>query len=49
MKSMDAAVLVKQPEDVTENPYRKAMKEGRKEALLPSASAGEVCGAQNFV
>lgn len=42
MKSMDPAMLVKQPEDVTENPYRKPMKEGRKEKLLPSAAAEEV-------
>lgn len=40
---MDAAALVKQPEDVTENPYRKAAREGRKETPLSSAVAGEVC------
>lgn len=42
MKSMDLAMLVKQPEDVTENPYRKPMKEGRKEKSLPSTAAEEV-------
>uniref|UniRef100_A0A4W4GRD9 CWF19-like protein 1 n=1 Tax=Electrophorus electricus TaxID=8005 RepID=A0A4W4GRD9_ELEEL len=31
MKNMDPAELVKQPQDVTESPYRKALKEGRKE------------------
>lgn len=43
MKSIDAAALVKQPEDVTENPYRKPMKEGKKEKPFPSAADGEVC------
>lgn len=43
MKSMDAVMLVKQPEDVTENPYRKPMKDGGKEKALLSAAAGEVC------
>ncbi|KAB5565980.1 hypothetical protein PHYPO_G00247810 [Pangasianodon hypophthalmus] len=48
MKSMDPAVLVKQPEDVTENPYRKPMKEGKKEKPLPSAAAGEEEPASQF-
>ncbi|XP_017340533.1 CWF19-like protein 1 isoform X1 [Ictalurus punctatus] len=49
MKSMEPAALVKQPEDVTENPYRKATKEGRKETLLlPSAAAGEDEPASQF-
>ncbi|XP_035379698.1 CWF19-like protein 1 [Electrophorus electricus] len=41
MKNMDPAELVKQPQDVTESPYRKALKEGRKETLPPSAAADE--------
>lgn len=50
MKSMEPAALVKQPEDVTENPYRKATKEGRKETLLlPSAAAGEVCVGSHVI
>ncbi|MCJ8736248.1 hypothetical protein PDJAM_G00256890 [Pangasius djambal] len=48
MKSMDPAVLVKQPEDVTENPYRKPVKEGKKEKPLPSAAAGEEEPASQF-
>ncbi|XP_027019704.2 CWF19-like protein 1 [Tachysurus fulvidraco] len=48
MKSMDPAVLVKQPEDVTENPYRKPMKEGRKEKPFPSAAVGEDEPASQF-
>lgn len=43
MKNMEPAALVKQPEDVTENPYRKPLKEGRKENPLLSAAAEEVC------
>lgn len=31
MKSMDPTELVKQPQDVTENPYRKPSKDGKKE------------------
>lgn len=40
MKLMNAAELVKQPPDVTENPYRKSGKEGSigKQILAP-----EVC------
>ena len=38
---MDAAELVKQPQDVTENPYRRA---GREEGriLIPEATGEEV-------
>uniref|UniRef100_A0A8C2APA3 CWF19-like protein 1 n=1 Tax=Cyprinus carpio TaxID=7962 RepID=A0A8C2APA3_CYPCA len=39
MKSMDPAELVKQPQDVTENPYRKPMKDGKKEKPPPSMTA----------
>ncbi|XP_060770279.1 CWF19-like protein 1 isoform X1 [Neoarius graeffei] len=48
MKSIDAAALVKQPEDVTENPYGKPMKEGKKEKPFPSAAAGEEEPASQF-
>uniref|UniRef100_A0AAR2L0T6 CWF19-like protein 1 n=1 Tax=Pygocentrus nattereri TaxID=42514 RepID=A0AAR2L0T6_PYGNA len=37
MKCMDAVELVKQPQDVTENPYRKPLKEGKKYKPPPSA------------
>lgn len=42
MKNMEPKALVKQPEDVTENPYRKPMKEGKKEKPIPFAAAEEV-------
>uniref|UniRef100_W5KIV5 CWF19-like protein 1 n=1 Tax=Astyanax mexicanus TaxID=7994 RepID=W5KIV5_ASTMX len=42
MKNMDAAELVKQPQDVTENPYRKSLKEGKMEKPPPSV-LDEVC------
>lgn len=37
MNSMDSAELVKQPQDVTENPYRKSRKEAQKAKLLLGA------------
>lgn len=40
MKLMDAAELVKQPPDVTENPYRKCGKEASIGKQIP---APEVC------
>ncbi|XP_030642353.1 CWF19-like protein 1 [Chanos chanos] len=46
MKNMDPAELVKQPQDVTENPYRKTMKEGKK--AKPPAAAEEEPPAQFF-
>ncbi|KAI4888468.1 hypothetical protein NFI96_015928 [Prochilodus magdalenae] len=39
MKSMDPLELVKQPQDVTENPYRKPLKEGKRDKPPPSAFA----------
>lgn len=48
MKSMDPAELVKQPQDVTENPYRKPLKDGRKEKAPPSGVV-EVCSHALFV
>ncbi|XP_043926950.1 CWF19-like protein 1 isoform X1 [Protopterus annectens] len=36
MSSMDPAELVKQPQDVTENPYRKPVKEGERKRPAPS-------------
>lgn len=36
MKLMDAAELVKQPPDVTENPYRKSGKEGSIGKQIPA-------------
>uniref|UniRef100_A0A671MBM5 CWF19-like protein 1 n=1 Tax=Sinocyclocheilus anshuiensis TaxID=1608454 RepID=A0A671MBM5_9TELE len=41
MKNMDPAELVKQPQDVTENPYRKPMKDGKKEKPPPSMTGEE--------
>ncbi|RXN17764.1 CWF19 1 [Labeo rohita] len=41
MKNMDPAELVKQPQDVTENPYRKPMKDGKKEKPPPSMADAE--------
>lgn len=40
MKTMDPTELVKQPQDVTENPFRKPMKDGKKEkppSFVPEA------------
>lgn len=37
MSSMDIAELVKQPQDVTENPYRKSGKEAHKAKWLSDA------------
>ncbi|XP_076862914.1 CWF19-like protein 1 [Brachyhypopomus gauderio] len=44
MKNMDPTELIKQPQDVTENPYRK----GRKEKPPPSAAAQEEPPSQFF-
>lgn len=47
MKLMDAAELVKQPPDVTENPYRKCGKEASIGKQIPApevCSDGEVAG-----
>uniref|UniRef100_W5NK96 CWF19-like protein 1 n=1 Tax=Lepisosteus oculatus TaxID=7918 RepID=W5NK96_LEPOC len=41
MKTMDPAELVKQPQDVTENPYRKTGKEAKKEKAAPAAAVDE--------
>uniref|UniRef100_A0A672NPX0 CWF19-like protein 1 n=1 Tax=Sinocyclocheilus grahami TaxID=75366 RepID=A0A672NPX0_SINGR len=41
MKNMDPAELVKQPQDVTENPYRKPVKDGKKEKPPPSMTGAE--------
>ncbi|XP_067110297.1 CWF19-like protein 1 [Osmerus mordax] len=47
MKSMDAAELVKQPQDVTENPYRRAGREvGR--IVIPEATGEEEPASQFF-
>lgn len=43
MKTMDPTELVKQPQDVTENPYRKPTKDGKKERHPPSLADAEVC------
>ncbi|KAM9496645.1 CWF19-like protein 1 [Clarias gariepinus] len=48
MKNMEPKALVKQPEDVTENPYRKPMKEGKKEKPIPFAAAEEEEPASQF-
>ncbi|XP_066524255.1 CWF19-like protein 1 [Hoplias malabaricus] len=48
MKSMDPAELVKQPQDVTENPYRKPLKEGKKEKHSTPAAVEEEPAAQFF-
>lgn len=40
MKLMDAAELVKQPPDVTENPYRKSGKEASTEKQTPAPEVG---------
>ncbi|XP_042578002.1 CWF19-like protein 1 isoform X3 [Cyprinus carpio] len=48
MKSMDPAELVKQPQDVTENPYRKPMKDGKKEKPPPSMTGAEEEPAPQF-
>ncbi|XP_036432573.1 CWF19-like protein 1 isoform X2 [Colossoma macropomum] len=48
MKSMDAVELVKQPQDVTENPYRKPLKEGKKDKPPPSAVGEEEPVSQFF-
>lgn len=45
MKSMDPAELVKQPQDVTENPYRKSGKDGQKPFQMSST---EVCVCLSF-
>ncbi|XP_019403246.1 PREDICTED: CWF19-like protein 1 isoform X3 [Crocodylus porosus] len=43
MNSMDSAELVKQPQDVTENPYRKSRKEAQKAKLLLGAEEEPAC------
>uniref|UniRef100_A0A672QF14 CWF19-like protein 1 n=1 Tax=Sinocyclocheilus grahami TaxID=75366 RepID=A0A672QF14_SINGR len=48
MKNMDPAELVKQPQDVTENPYRKPMKDGKKEKPPPSMTGTEEEPASQF-
>ncbi|KAL7867567.1 hypothetical protein SRHO_G00089510 [Serrasalmus rhombeus] len=48
MKCMDAVELVKQPQDVTENPYRKPLKEGKKYKPPPSAVDEEEPVSQFF-
>ena len=40
MKLMDAAELVKQPPDVTENPYRKSGKEASTGKQTPAPEVG---------
>lgn len=42
MKNMDSTELVKQPQDVTENPYRKPMKDGKKERQPASMTDAQV-------
>ncbi|NXS63908.1 C19L1 protein, partial [Brachypteracias leptosomus] len=46
MRLMDPAELVKQPQDVTENPYRKSQKEGQK--MKPPLRAEEEPACQFF-
>ncbi|XP_015456896.3 CWF19-like protein 1 isoform X2 [Astyanax mexicanus] len=48
MKNMDAAELVKQPQDVTETPYRKSLKEGKMEKPPPSVLDEEEPASQFF-
>ncbi|KAM9117465.1 CWF19-like protein 1 isoform 1-T1 [Pangshura tecta] len=43
MRSMDPAELVKQPQDVTENPYQKSGKEAYKPKMLSGAEAEPAC------
>ncbi|XP_019367728.1 PREDICTED: CWF19-like protein 1 isoform X2 [Gavialis gangeticus] len=43
MNSMDSAELVKQPQDVTENPYQKSRKEAQKAKLLLGAEEEPAC------
>ncbi|XP_035282640.1 CWF19-like protein 1 isoform X1 [Anguilla anguilla] len=48
MKTMDPTELVKQPQDVTENPYRKSLKESKKEKPASTADFGEEEPAAQF-
>ncbi|KAI1888456.1 hypothetical protein AGOR_G00185320 [Albula goreensis] len=48
MKNMDPVELVKQPQDVTENPYRKSGKESRKQKPASTADLGEEEQASQF-
>ncbi|KAJ8381965.1 hypothetical protein SKAU_G00027430 [Synaphobranchus kaupii] len=48
MKTMDPTELVKQPQDVTENPYRKSLKESKKEKSASTADFGEEEPAPQF-
>ena len=41
MKLMDAAELVKQPPDITENPYRKSGKEASMGKQIPAPEEGQ--------
>ncbi|XP_053864467.1 CWF19-like protein 1 isoform X1 [Malaclemys terrapin pileata] len=43
MRSMDPAELVKQPQDVTENPYRKSGKEAHQPKMLSGAEEEPAC------
>ncbi|XP_043387217.1 CWF19-like protein 1 isoform X5 [Chelonia mydas] len=43
MRSMDPAELVKQPQDVTENPYQKSGKEAHKPKMLSGAEEEPAC------
>lgn len=48
MKNMDATELVKQPQDVTENPYRKPTKDGKKDKPPPFMLQAEEEPASQF-
>ncbi|XP_036373805.1 CWF19-like protein 1 isoform X2 [Megalops cyprinoides] len=48
LKNMDPAELVKQPQDVTENPYRKSLKESKKDKPAAAAAFQEEEPASQF-
>ncbi|KPP64614.1 CWF19-like protein 1-like [Scleropages formosus] len=48
LKNMDPTELVKQPQDVTENPYRKSARESQKDRLAAVAYAEEEPASQFF-
>lgn len=48
MKTMDASELVKQPQDVTENPYRRAVKD-KPDTLKTSLSTTEDEVGWNYI
>ncbi|KAG7456028.1 hypothetical protein MATL_G00247330 [Megalops atlanticus] len=48
LKNMDPAELVKQPQDVTENPYRKILKENKKDKPAAAAAFQEEEPASQF-